>query len=470
MTHVHLVGIGGAGLSAIARVLLERGETVTGSDRTLSALAQAVRDAGARVYIGHKAENIAGADYVVRSSAITDDNVEIQAALSKGIPVLKRAGFMPYLMRGQKCVAVAGTHGKTTTTAMIAWMLTATGQDPSFIVGSPVANLDRNARAGNGSIFVIEADEYDRMFHGLEADIAVVTNIEHDHPDCYPTEADFRQAFLEFARRLRDDGVLLTCMEDQGARSLHEWMAQNGKRALTYGLNHGMGNAGADFISRDLQTNQQGGFDFEFISRLTSNQGGKKAVRVSLQVVGRHNVLNATAALAVTDLLHLPLAEAAAALAEFRGTARRFEIRGEVQGVIVIDDYAHHPTEIRTTLAAARGRYPNREIWAVWQPHTYSRTRVLFAEFAQAFTQADHVVVLDVYAAREAPPTDGFSSREIARAIQHTDAHYHPGLLHSPAWLIERLQPGSLLLVLSAGDADQLSGGVLSGLRERLKN
>jgi len=470
MTHVHLIGIGGAGLSAIARVLLEKGETVSGSDRTLSALAQAVQEAGARVYLGHKAENIAGADVVVRSSAIGEENVEIQAALAQGIPVLKRAEFMPYLVGGQRCIAVAGTHGKTTTTAMIAWMLTATGQDPSFIVGSLVTNLKRNAGAGKGLMFVIEADEYDRMFHGLDPNIAVVTNIEHDHPDCYPTEADFRQAFLEFARRLRTEGVLLTCMDDQGARWLHAQMAQSGKQVLTYGLNRGLGYTGPDFVGRSLQTNQEGGFDFEFASRLASNQGQEKAVKVRLQVVGRHNVLNATAALAVGELLHLPREEAAEALAEFRGTARRFEIRGEAQGVLVIDDYAHHPTEIRATLAAARGRYPAREIWAVWQPHTYSRTRALFNGFIHAFADTDHVVVLDVYAARETPPTDGFSSREIARAIQHNDVHYLPDLLQSPAWLIERLQPGSLVLVLSAGDADQLSRGVLVGLGEQIMN
>ncbi|UCH58573.1 MAG: hypothetical protein JSV61_10165, partial [Anaerolineales bacterium] len=220
MTHVHLVGIGGTGLSAIARVLLERGETVSGSDRTLTAMAQVVQEAGARINIGHRAENIVGADYVVRSSAIPDDNVEVQAALSRGIPVLKRAEFMPFLMRGQRCIAVAGTHGKTTTSGMIAWMLTKLGQNPSFIVGSTVTNLGRNAQAGDGELFVIEADEYDRMFLGLEPSIAVITNIEHDHPDYFPSEADIRQAFIEFAQQLQLSGILLSCMDDQGSRWL----------------------------------------------------------------------------------------------------------------------------------------------------------------------------------------------------------------------------------------------------------
>ncbi len=470
MTHVHLVGIGGTGLSAIARVLLEKGLTVSGSDRNQTAMVQVVREAGAQVYIGHAAENIAGADYVVRSSAVSDDNIEVQAALSQGIPVLKRAEFMPYLMSGLGCIAVAGTHGKTTTSAMIAWILTALDQDPSFIVGSTVSNLDRNAHAGKGDIFVIEADEYDRMFLGLEPRIAVVTNIEHDHPDYFPSEADIRQAFLEFAQQLHPEGILLTCMDDRGSRWLHTQMTESGKRTLTYGLKHWLGHRGPDYRSRELKSNQRGGFDFEFVRRPISIHASEKTVNVSLQIPGRHNVLNATAALAVVDCLELALDEASGALSEFRGTARRFEIRGEVQQVVVIDDYAHHPTEIQATLAAARARYPDREIWAVWQPHTYSRTRTLFREFTRVFADADHVVVLDVYAAREDPPSNGFSSLEIAQAIQHDDAHYRPGLLQSPTWLIERLRSGSVLLVLSAGDADQLSGRVLAGLREQVKN
>jgi len=468
MSHVHLVGIGGAGLSAIARVLLERGVTVTGSDRTLSALAQAVREAGARVYIGHDAENIRGADTIVRSSAIPDENVEIQAAFLLGIPVLKRAEFMPYLLRDKRCVAIAGTHGKTTTTAMIAWLLVALGQDPSFIVGGNVANLGRNARAGKGTIFVIEADEYDRMFLGLEPSIAVVTNVEHDHPDCFPTEADFRQAFLEFSRKVQPGGVLLTCRDDQGARWLHAQMIAAGRGPLSYGLNHWLGHPGPDYYSRGLQINPAGGYDFEFLSRSASEQGSGQAYKVSLQVPGHHNVLNATAALAVAATLRLPLDQAARALGDFRGAARRFEVKGQTRQITVIDDYAHHPTEIRATLAAARARYPGQEIWAVWQPHTYSRTRALYAEFLQAFEDADHVVVLDVYAAREAPPANGLSSREIAREIQHRSAYYRPGLLQSPDWLIKQLKPGAVLLVLSAGDADQLSRSVLAGLKEQV--
>ncbi|HSF80129.1 MAG TPA: UDP-N-acetylmuramate--L-alanine ligase [Anaerolineales bacterium] len=470
MTHVHLVGIGGAGLSAIARVLLEKGETVSGSDRTLSAMAQALREAGARVFIGHNAGNITGADYLVRSSAIPDDNVEVQAALSIGIPVFKRAEFLPTLMRDLSVIAVAGTHGKTTTTGMIAWMLTELGLDPSFIVGSTVANLERNARAGKGAIFVIEADEYDRMFLGLEPTIAVVTNIEHDHPDCFPSEAEFRKAFLKFAQQLRPEGILLTCSDDQGARWLHTQMETSGTHNLTYGLNHWLGHSGPDYYCRGLQANQLGGFDFEFVSPRTFVQDDSASIKVELQVPGRHNVINATATLAVADLLHLPLDQAARALSKFRGTARRFEIRGEAKQVIVIDDYAHHPTEIRATLAAARARFPNLEIWALWQPHTYSRTRALYTDFTQAFVDADHVVVLDVYAAREALPSDGFTSREIAHAILHDDVQYRPELFQSPGWLLERLKPGSVLLVLSAGDADQLSSRVLADLRMQVKN
>jgi len=470
MTHVHLVGIGGTGLSAIARVLLEKGMLVSGSDRIMTALAQAVREAGAHVTIGHREENISGADYVVRSSAIPDDNIEIQAALARGIPVLRRSEFMPLLMNDLRCIAVAGTHGKTTTTAMIAWILISLGQDPSFIVGSTMANLNRNARSGKGPAFVIEADEYDRMFLGLEPSIAVVTNIEHDHPDYFPKEADIRQAFLEFAKQVRPDGLLLACMDDRGSRWLYTQMREAGKQTLTYGLKHWLGYTSPDYRSRELENNQQGGTDFEFVNRSKSIQASEEIIEVSLQVPGRHNVLNATAALAVADCLDLPMEQAAGALSAFSGTARRFEIKGEARQVVVIDDYAHHPTEIQATLAAARTRYPNSEIWAVWQPHTYSRTRTLFNEFTRAFDDADHVVVLDVYAAREAYPSNGFSSLEIAQAIQHHDAQYKPNLLQSPTWLIERLGSGSVLLVLSAGDADQISSRVLAGLQGQVSH
>jgi UDP-N-acetylmuramate--alanine ligase len=457
MKRVHLIGIGGSGLSAIARLLLESGWEVSGSDRQLSPLAIQLAAAGVRVSEGHHPENIAGAQRVIRSSAVPDDNVEVQAAREAGIPVLKRAEFLGEMMAGKQGIAVAGTHGKTTTTAMIAWVFTALGQDPSFLIGGVSANLGTNGRAGQGEAFIIEADEYDRMFLGLQPRIAVVTNVEHDHPDCFPTEQDFQQAFQEFVRRISPKGSLLACSDDRGASKLMEYSSGLGIQTQSYGLARWLGRPGPDYFGRELQLNESGGFDFQVMMK------DAYLATVSLQVPGKHNVCNALAALAVVRILGLPVVEAAEALHEFKGTGRRFEIRGEVNGVTVVDDYAHHPTEIRATLAAARDRYPSRNLWAVWQPHTYSRTRVLFDEFSSAFDDADHVLVTEVFASREADQAD-FSSRQLVAAMHHPDVHFVPSLTQASHFLLERLQPDDVLLVLSAGDAEQVSGEVLAGL------
>ena len=455
---IHLIGIGGSGLSAIARVLLERGDRVSGSDRQASKATQALEAAGAQVMIGHRAENVRGANLIVRSSAVTDDNPEVQAAIAAGIPVMKRAGFLAELTRDQRVIAIAGTHGKTTTTGMVAWLLSRLEQDPSYIVGGDVINLGTNAHAGGGAYFIIEGDEYDRMFLGLSPEIAVVTNIEHDHPDCYPTLADFYQAFQQFANRLVSGGKLLGCVDDPGASRLLREQAASGQQVSGYGLATTGKGMGADYYPVNLAANERGGFDFTFRWR------GELLGKVSLQIPGAHNVLNALAALAVIHQLHLDISQAIQALADFRGTSRRFEIKGEVQGILVIDDYAHHPTEIRATLAAARTRYPQRQIWAVWQPHTYSRTRTLFNHYLSAFTSADHVVVTEVYAAREQLPHNGFSAQQVVQAMQHPDARFVPGLPQTVEFLVSHLLRDDVLIVLSAGDADQVSAGVLQAM------
>lgn len=451
---VHLIGIGGAGLSAIARLLLESGCRVSGSDLQLSPLARSLQEAGARVSVGHKAENVQGAKLVIRSSAIRDDNVEVQAALAAGIPVLKRAEFLGKLMENCAGIAVAGTHGKTTTTAMIAWMLTALQQDPSYIIGGVSLNLGNNAHAGRGQFFVIEADEYDRMFLGLRPMIAVVTNIEHDHPDCYPTEEDFYQAFHDFAHVLAPQGWLAACQEDRGAARLAEQARREGVRVLTYGKD----SSRADYQALNIKLNKPGGFSF------TAVYQGNSLGRVDLQIPGRHNVNNALAALVVAHQLDLPLALARQALSDFRGTSRRFEVRGEGGGVTVIDDYAHHPTEIRATLAAARNRYPQRRLWAVWQPHTYSRIQTLFDAFVNAFETADFVVVMEVYASREASLSGQFSARRLVEAMPGEKAFFVPSIGETVEFMLERLRPGDVMIVMSAGDADQVSTQVLAGL------
>lgn len=458
MKRVHLIGIGGTGLSAIARVLLEMGYVVTGSDRQASPFTRDLEAAGARVSIGHRAENVGPADVVVRSSAIPDDNPEVVSARAAGVPVLKRADFLGELMTGRTGVAVAGTHGKTTTTAMIAWLLTCARADPTFIVGGVVNNLGVNARAGEGDFFVIEADEYDHMFLGLKPTIEVVTNIEHDHPDCFPTPADFQQAFLDFARLLPPDGILVACAEDPGACKLLAETEKLGKNLLAYGLRPRAAECERDLDSfaTMLVSNELGGFTF------SASVIGKSAI-VDLQVPGLHNVRNALAALTVGQLLGMPLEQAAEALASFRGTGRRFEVRGQAGGVTVIDDYAHHPTEIRATLSAARARYPGRRLWAVWQPHTYSRTQTLFDEFVAAFEDADEVIVTEIYAAREAKQE--YSAGLAVQAMKRSTAHFIPELAGVSAYLEEHLRPGDVLLVLSAGDADQVSAEVLAALK-----
>jgi UDP-N-acetylmuramate--alanine ligase len=458
MKRVHLIGIGGSGLSAIARLLLENGWAVSGSDRQISPMAEQLQAAGVRISEGHSPENVAGAELVIRSSAIPDDNVEIQAARGMNIPVMKRADILGELMAGRIGIAVAGTHGKTTTTAMVAWMLTSLGQDPTFLIGGVSLNLGTNARAGQGKFFVVEADEYDRMFLGLSPKIAVVTNVEHDHPDCFPSPQDFEQAFREFVLRLVPGGVLLACTDDRGAARLAIDSTGGAHRTVSYGLERWLGRPAPEYSGRKLRLNPRGGFDFEAFYLDT------RLALVGLQVPGVHNVRNALAALAVAHRLDLDQSAAAKALGEFKGTSRRFELRGEEGGVAVIDDYAHHPTEIRSTLAAARARYPGRKLWAVWQPHTYSRTRALLEEFAGAFEDADHVLVTEVFASRESNQ-DNFSAREVVSAMRHPDAHFIPALVQTGEYLLERLGPGDVVLVLSAGDAEQISEQVLSGLK-----
>ncbi len=454
MKRIHLIGIGGTGLSAIALFLKERGYSVSGSDRVMSPLARQLAAQGVTVYAGHDAKNITQADIVIRSSAIPDANPEVEAAWAAGIPVFKRSEFLGQLMEGSQGIAIAGTHGKTTTTAMTAWVLTRLGLDPSYIIGGVSKNLGNNAHAGSGSIFVIEADEYDNMFLGLTPHIAVVISMEHDHPDCFPTRESYNEAFARFVRRLEFGGTLIACTDDKGAL----WLAKNHCRDNIRMLLYGTG-AQANYRAENMMPNQRGGFDFK------ASFHDAPLADVSLQVPGTHNVLNALATIAIIHSMGLPLDQAATALSEFSGTGRRFEVLGEAKGVIVVDDYAHHPTEIRATLAAARARYPERRIWAVWQPHTYSRTVSLLDEFTAALLLADHVVITEVYAARE--KGQGFSSAAIVEGMAHPSAYFAPTLSDAIQYLLLQIQRGDVLLVLSAGDADQVSAGVLAELKNR---
>lgn len=443
--HIHLIGIGGSGLSSIARFLLESGFKVSGSDRALSPLAQEVAQAGAQVYAGHHASQIAGADLVVRSSAIPDSNPEVVAAQAAGIPVLKRAEFLEKLLAEKSVIAIAGTHGKTTTTAMTAWVLCQLGQDPSYLIGGVARNFNRNAHAGGSLLFVIEADEYDNMFLGLSPEWIILTVIEHDHPDCFPTLADYRTAFEKFIHRLEPDGTLFCNREDALSVELSK-MLNGEQHRLTYGLT-----PKADLYAEDLKPNAIGGCDFT----LRSKSSRAPLAQVSLQVPGLHNVRNALAVLGLVKAMKLDVTKAAAALGQFTGTARRFDLRGVASGISFIDDYAHHPTEIKATLAAARLRFPKQRIWAVWQPHTYSRTQTLLADFITAFTDADQVIVTEVYGAREA--SSSFSAADLVAQIPHPAARFAASLVDAASMLKTELRPGDVLLVLSAGDADEIT-------------
>ncbi len=458
MKHVHLIGIGGSGLSAIALFLKEKGYRVSGSDRVLSPLAAQLLKDGITVYAGHDPAHVRGADLVVRSSAVPAENPEVQAALQAGIPVLKRQEFLGQMTEGQKVLAIAGTHGKTTTTAMLAWVLTQLGLDPSYLIGGVSKNLERNAHAGAGEWFVIEADEYDNMFLGLRPAMILLTTVEHDHPDFFPTLESYLDAFRRFIGQLKDGGTLIANADNPYAGLLAEEFRKQGGYCLNY----------AQQTKAEAQVtlsgvNEKGGCNFQVT--FTADDGSPQSIRAGLQVPGIHNVMNAAAVLTAVYRLGLSLDKAAQALAEFRGTGRRFDVLGEAGGVIVVDDYAHHPTEVNATLSAARMRYPQRRIWAVWQPHTYSRTLTLMDAFTHAFQMADEVVVTEIYAARE--KNEGFSASQVVSRMSHPSVRFIPSLKDVSAFLLENLKKNDVLLVLSAGDADQVSAQVFSALKEK---
>lgn len=453
---IHIVGIGGAGMSAIARVLKGRGFEVQGSDRGAGRLVADLRAEGIPVAIGHAAENLGGADLVLASSAIPDANVELQAARERGITMLRRPDFLALLLAGYEVIAVAGAHGKTTVTGMIATILLAVGADPSYIIGGVVGNLGGNARVGSGPCFVIEADEYRHTFLALEPQIAVVTNVEFDHPDCFASPRFLRLAFGDFVNRIRPGGALIACNDDPVAHAVGVAYHARGEDLVLYGLAEGEGVA---WRAVDVTSNDLGGVDF------TAAHHGQRLGRVRLQVPGAHNALNALAALAVAAQMGVDFETAAAALATFSGTERRFELLGAVAGVTVIDDYAHHPTQIRVVLAAARERYPGQRVLAVWQPHTFSRIKALWAEFMTAFEQADHVVVLPVYAAREVD--DGsFNQNDLAAQLAHPAALAVASLAAAVQHLKAIAAPGDVILLLGAGDEYVIGEGLLTLLAE----
>ncbi|MFN2200979.1 MAG: UDP-N-acetylmuramate--L-alanine ligase [Caldilineaceae bacterium] len=450
---VHLIGIGGAGLSAIARTLLEMGMAVSGSDMRATSVTQSLAEAGARIYAQQTAANVEQMpelllpDVVLISSAVRDSNAELIACREAGLPVTKRDAFLSALLARRKVIAIAGAHGKSTTTSMIISVLRDAGLDPGFIVGAELPGLG-NAGAGNGELFVIEADEYDRMFLGLSPVVAVITNVEWDHPDCYPTPASFRKAFMQFVDRVDRDGLIVSCMDDEGAEAIRAYAQSRGPQWITYGFD-----SSADVRATPTQST---GADVSAPNTADLTWWSAPAGQLRLRIPGAHNVRNALAALVVSTWCDVPTAEALRSLGEYRGVGRRFELKGtSASGVDVYDDYAHHPTEIRSTLAAARQRYPQQRIWAVFQPHTFSRTQRMLYRMGESFQDADEVLVTDIYAAREADDRN-VSSAELVAASPHPSIRYISALDDVARYLREHCARGDVVITLGAGDVNHV--------------
>ncbi len=439
--HVHLMGIGGTGLSAIARVLQDRGVTVSGCDRNPGPEVEALRRRGIPVYVGHDPAHLEGVTLVLRSSAVPGTHPEVQAARSRGLPVLTRADFLPRLSQGYRTLAVAGTHGKTTTTGMLAWTLLALNRDPTYILGGTLRNTGLNGRAGRGPYFVIEADEYDNMFLGLRPWAGILTFVDYDHPDFFPTRAAYRAAFRAFLDRFEPGGVVVYWAGDEAAREVVT--GRGGLRVVTYDAE-----APATYQAREVDFRPEG-------TRFLVVHRGRPLVPVRLPLPGVHNVRNALAVLALLHQLGEDVHRAAEALARFQGVERRFTVVARKAGWVLVNDYGHHPVEIATTLAAARQRFPGHALWAVWQPHTYTRTLGLLDDFARALREADALVVLPVYAARETPPP-GFQDREVVARLAHPRGFFAADLDAAAALLLDRVRPPAVVLLFSAGDAPVL--------------
>lgn len=445
---VHFVGIGGAGMSAIAKVLLERGVTISGSDLKRSRAATMLEAMGAAINIGHASDNVEGADAVVISSAIPENNPEVVRARELGIPVITRGEALAAILEGTRSIVVAGTHGKTTTTSMAVSILLRAGLDPTYLVGAGLNDVGTNARSGRDDIAVAESDESDGSFLRLEPFIAVVTNIEVDHVDYWSGIEALRAGFLDFLRATRDDGTVVLPVEEPG---LGEELRAAGRAVVTFG-------EGGDVAALDA-TPTAGGISFTLAS-------GDSRVGVTMQVPGLHNVSNALAAAAACLRVGLNVEAIASGLAGFRGVERRFQIRGRAGGVTVIDDYAHHPTEVRATLAAARPG-PWDRVVAVFQPHRYSRTAAFSDAFGDAFGEADRIIVTDVYGAGE-DPVPGVTGKLIADSIcDHLPGRpvvYLPHRSDLLAYLEKSSRPGDALLTLGAGDVNSIGEELLSRL------
>jgi len=451
---VHFVGIGGAGLSGIARLMLARGVPVTGSDGVDSPTLARLREAGAVVYAGHRAEQVHGADTLIVSTAVRDDNPEVLEAQRLGLRVYPRSAGLASAMTGHRVVAVAGTHGKTTTTSLLTVALQAAGADPSYAVGGDLASTGTNAGMGAGDLFVAEADESDGAFLVYKPYAAVVTNVEADHLDAWGTEEAYREGFAQFVGRIDPDGLLVACVDDEGAAALRYVASSLGRRFVGVGTTELADVRAVDIVLEGVTSS------FTVVDR------GRELGRVTLQIPGRHYVLDALAALTVGLRLGHDFDALRSGLESFTGTRRRMERKGEAAGVRVYDSYAHHPAEIAGDLVAARSVAGDGRLVVAFQPHLVSRTRLLGAAMGEALGAADEVVVLDVYLAREDPDPE-VTGALVADAVPHDRAVFAPTLEEAAAALAGRARPGDLVVTLGAGSVTEVGPMVLRLLEER---
>jgi UDP-N-acetylmuramate--alanine ligase len=450
---IHMVGIGGIGMSGIAEILLDQGFQVSGSDRQLSEITGRLERLGAKIFKGHAAENLGGADVVVYSSAVHLDNAELTAAAEKKIPVIRRAEMLAELMRMKYGIAIAGTHGKTTTTSMTSLVLMEGNLDPTVIVGGKLSSFGgTNARLGHGDYIVVEADEFDRSFLQLTPVIAAITTLEREHLDIYADLEDIKRAFVEFANKVPFYGFVILCLDES---SIQEILPLIRKKVVTYGIN-AQSDLRAVNISYDANR-----------SRFNLLRFGKDLGEIRLNVPGLHNVKNSLAAIGIGLELGIDFSKVKSAVESFTGVYRRLEQKAEIDGVMVVDDYAHHPTEVQATLSALRSGWPQRRIVAVFQPHLYSRTRDFYNEFGRSFLNADVLVVTEIYPARE-EPIQGITGDLIvndARSFGHKEAYFVPDKKELPDFLMKIKRRGDIIVTLGAGDISKFGEELISKMQ-----
>lgn len=453
---IHFIGIGGSGMSGLARIALADGIEVSGSDSKESTVLTALTALGARIFHSHSAENLDGVDIVIYSTAIAATNPEMRAAVERGIPTLPRAKALALLMQGNSSIAVAGTHGKTTTSSMATVALQSCGADPSFAIGGTLTAAGANAHRGSGKFFIAEADESDGSFVEYHPHAAIITNIEHDHVDFFATPEDVTEAFQDFVQTIPDDGILIYCADDAGSRILGE--STDHCATFSYGTR-----AGSNLTIDQIELSAQG-------SRARILWNSTVVGSLELSVPGHHNLLNAAGTVALGIALGLNPTQLINGLKSFRGAGRRFELKASIHGVRIVDDYGHHPTEIRVTLEAARRYADTGRVLVLFQPHRYSRTQAFLTDFASALENADDVTLLEIYAAGE-QPIPGVSSSEIIELMsgKKESAHFIPNFEKATEHVIDLAVPGDVILTLGAGDVNSLAEIIGQGLVKKFE-